>query len=289
VAPLLAHNVLTAPKATPARAMLVLHGILGSRSNWRSIARRLAQARPDWAFVLVDLRMHGDSTGFEPPHTLASAAEDLRALMDQLALPVEAVLAHSFGGKVALTLADGESPKSMTSRAPMASNIVLVDSMPGARPDGRGSESTLAVVAMLRALPARFASRDAFVVDAMARGQSEMVARWLAMNLEPEGDGAGYRLRLDLDAIESMLDDYFARDLWHVVEGAASASRIDMIIGGDSPVFDADDRARAERAAASSERVHTHVIEGAGHWVHVDAPDRLLEIASAALGATELP
>jgi pimeloyl-ACP methyl ester carboxylesterase len=269
----LAHNVLTAKGATPTRAFLVLHGILGSRSNWRTIARRLVEAQPDWAAVLVDLRMHGDSIGFPPPHTLAAAATDVRALVDSLALPVRAVLGHSFGGKVSLALVEEDARGIET--------LLLVDSMPGAREGGRGSESTLAVVAMLRALPARYASRERFVEDVVARGHTEGMAQWLAMNLEPDGDG--YRLRLDLDAIESLLEDYFARDLWHVVEAPVEGLSIDVIIGGASPVYDAADRARAERAAASSANVHVHVIEHAGHWVHVDAPDALVRIAVGAL------
>jgi pimeloyl-ACP methyl ester carboxylesterase len=106
------------------------------------------------------------------------------------------------------------------------------------------------------------------------------LARWLAMNLVAE-DG-GFRMRLDLDAIDSLLASYFATDLWHVIEDPRV--RIDLVIGGRSYVFDEEARARAERA--SNELVHVHVIEEASHWVHVDAFDELLAIASDALGRT---
>ena len=82
--------------------MLFLHGILGTRANWRGIARRFVEARPEWGAVLVDLREHGDSLGLPAPHSLHAAAEDVAELERSLAVPVEGALGHSFGGKVVL-------------------------------------------------------------------------------------------------------------------------------------------------------------------------------------------
>src|SRR5262245_8884848 len=82
--------------------LLLLHGILGSGANWRTIARRVVTARPELGAVLVDLRMHGRSQGAPPPHTIDTAAGDLVHLAAELSLA--AVVGHSFGGKVALAL-----------------------------------------------------------------------------------------------------------------------------------------------------------------------------------------
>ena len=43
-------------RGTPARWLLLTHGIYGAGSNWRGIARKLVERRPDWGVVLVDLR-----------------------------------------------------------------------------------------------------------------------------------------------------------------------------------------------------------------------------------------
>src|SRR4051812_33412858 len=117
----LAHVIVTSPSLpageAPSRLLLFLHGILGSGPNWRTFAKQIVAARPDWGAVLVDLRLHGESQdGFAPPHTLAAAAADLEELIATLeqtdeAAPlvvrprVRGVLGHSFGGKVALELA----------------------------------------------------------------------------------------------------------------------------------------------------------------------------------------
>src|SRR5687767_12064792 len=101
--PALAHAVLAPEGAAPRRWIMFLHGILGSGANWRSFAKGLLAACPGWGAVLVDLRMHGSSQGFAPPHTVAAAAADLASL--GLPGPLGAVVAHSFGGKVALAYA----------------------------------------------------------------------------------------------------------------------------------------------------------------------------------------
>src|SRR5690606_16267672 len=100
----LAHTVLTAKGASPRRAMLFMHGILGTRANWRSFARSFTEARPDWAAVLVDLRHHGDSLELGGDDDLDACVDDLLALGGALDLPIRGALGHSFGGKVALAL-----------------------------------------------------------------------------------------------------------------------------------------------------------------------------------------
>lgn len=271
---MLSHSLVAAPGAEPERFLLVLHGIFGSRGNWRAQARRWVEARPSWGAILVDLRMHGKSQGFAPPHEVGTAAEDLLFLSANLPAPARGVLGHSFGGKVAMALAE---------RLDALSHLIVVDSNPGRRPGGEGSEDTLEVLALLRSLPTRWRSREAFVEALRSHGRGEALSRWLAMNLVRDQDELVFGL--DLDAIEALLDDYFAQDLWHVVERPAPGRRVDLVIGGASSIFSRVDLERARRAAAADAGLHLHVLEGAGHWVHVDAPDALHRVVVEALGS----
>ena len=271
--PSLSRAIVAAEGATPSRHILFLHGILGSGGNWRTFARRLVAARPSWSAVLVDLRMHGQSQGFGPPHTLAACADDLRRLEAELALPVAAVLGHSFGGKVALEYA---------SRRPDLELAWILDSSPGARPDARGSESTVRIVQLLETLPEHFPTRESFIDYIVKSGTDRPIAMWLAMNLRTAPDGNGYALRVELPALRALLDDYFARDEWPVIE-RESKTRFHIVVGGRSTVLDEAERRRAEQLASESERVRLHVIEGAGHWIHVDAPDALFDLVAAAM------
>jgi pimeloyl-ACP methyl ester carboxylesterase len=249
--------------------MLMLHGILGSGANWRGFARRLAAACPAWGFVLVDLRMHGQSQGAVPPHTIEAAADDLARLGVSLQLPLAGVLGHSFGGKVAVAFVQ---------RRELEQAWVL-DASPGASP-GRRSMAD-AVIRALRGLPASFGSREDFLERIVAEGYARSLAEWLAMNLRRTGDQL--RFGLDLDAMAALLESYRRADLWPVLERGDGARRFHVVVAGRSDAFDANDRARLAEVAARQPRVRAHRIEGAGHWVHVDAPDALFELVRAEL------
>jgi esterase len=184
----LAHAIVTAPSAderAPSRYMLFLHGILGSGANWRTFAKQIVAARPEWGAVLVDLRLHGDSqTGFTPPHTIGTAADDVEELIASLESSssiaparVRGVLAHSFGGKVALELA--------RQRSGDLDHLFVVDSTPSRRPDAKGSESTRHIVDLLTNLPDEFPDRNTFTAWMEQHGVSRPIAMWLAMNVRP--------------------------------------------------------------------------------------------------------
>lgn len=240
------------------RATLFVHGILGSGANLRGIATRLVEADPNLAAVLVDLRGHGRSPTFEGPHTLSSCAEDLCALETDLPLPVEGIVGHSFGGKVALAY---------HRLRPALSRVGILDSAPSARPERTGSEQTSSVLQMLAGVPAQLNSREAFLQLVAEHGHSRAIADWLAMNLVRSEQG--FRLRTDLSQIHELLDDYFSEDLWPVLAGSQAA--MDIVIGGRSRVWGSAEIARAEALSdQSAGRVRTHVLPDAEHWVHVD-------------------
>lgn len=247
--------------------MLFLHGILGSGANWRSFARALVKERPEWGAVLVDLRLHGDSTtGFAPPHTVKAAAADVNELFALVPGPVRGVLAHSFGGKVALALSDRVSGD--------LDHVFVIDATPGTRPDARGSESTKHIVELLSTLPERFESRDEFMKFVEERGVTRPIAMWLAMNVRPVPNTTSFVFRIDVAAVKEMLADYFALDLWPVLEEPKGVVCNHLIVGGRSTVVDESDRERARKAP----RTTLDVIDDAGHWVHADAPDALRSV-----------
>jgi pimeloyl-ACP methyl ester carboxylesterase len=267
-----AHALVTAPAATPTRWMLMLHGLLGSGANWRSFARRLASAIPAWGFVLVDLRMHGESQDAPPPHTLDAAADDLVALRDAIARPIAGVLGHSFGGKVALAYAARARHE--------LEQVWVLDASPGSR-QGQASGAR-EVLQLLRRLPPRFPSREAFVEAVVGGGEERAIADWLAMNLRAtEG---GFRLQLDLEAVGALLESYVAADLWQVLERAEGAKAFHVVVAGRSDAFNREARARLAAIPSREPRVHEHILADSGHWVHVDAPEALFALLTHALG-----
>lgn len=251
--------------------MLFLHGILGAGANWRTFAKQVVAGAPSWGAVLVDLRLHGESQeGFAPPHTVAATAGDVAELIARLESKgpgkVRGVLAHSFGGKVALELA--------RQRAGDLDHVFVIDATPSARPDAQASESTRHIVDLLMNLPSEFADRPAFTAWIEARGVSRPIAMWLAMNVRPIPNTTRFVFRVDVAGVRELLADYFRTDLWDILEDPRGPMRAHLVVGGKSGVVDATDREHAARCPKTT----VDVIEEADHWVHVDAPDALREV-----------
>ena len=272
----LEHTLITAPGASPTKAVIFLHGILGSGPNLRSHARRLVQARPDLLGVLIDLRAHGDSLGVDGADTVANAARDVVQTSAEWSVPMHAVVGHSFGGKVAL---------SVSQLQPQLGSVMTLDSAPGPRLDARGSETTMQVLTVLETLHRPWASREAFAAEIETHGMSRALGQWLAMNLELRT--GGWVFRLDLGRIHALLEDYFEVDLWPVVEAAARSRkgpRFHLVIGTKSNVYSHDDRVHAQSLESESDGFVTVDLLEAGHWVHVDDPQGLSEVLIRRLG-----
>jgi len=99
-------------------ALVILHGLLGSSANWRSLAKRFGQQR---AVYSLDLRNHGQSP-WSDEMDYALMADDVLEMIDALDHRRICLLGHSMGGKVAMELALS-SPESVDS-------IIIADIAP---------------------------------------------------------------------------------------------------------------------------------------------------------------
>jgi pimeloyl-ACP methyl ester carboxylesterase len=254
------HERISHSEGDPTRWLVFTHGIYGAGSNWRGIARKIADKRRDWGVVLVDLRAHGKSETGEPPHTIDACADDVRALIESLGVDVRALAGHSFGGKVMLATRDRVE----------VDQTWLLDSNPSARPGAIDDErdSVVRVLRMLERMPPAWASRDAFVGAVMAEGFDQGLAQWLAMSVVP-ADGNQFVNRLEPAVLRELLTDYYATDLWDTA--AKDRGRLEVVIATKSPVWADADRERAGGVA------HVHEVD-AGHWLHIEAPGPVVDL-----------
>ena len=266
----LASITVSAPGSTPLHTAFVLHGVLGSARNWLSFARRLAPRLPDWRFVLVDLRNHGDSHGRPPPHTLDACAEDLAALATHLGVRPEAVIGHSFGGKVALAYASRHGGESLR-------QCWVLDAVPGALDSDdreRDPHEVVDVVAALRTLTLPIVSRGALQESLRIRGFSESFTGWMTTNLRPL-EGGGFTWRFELAAIDAMLRSYFETDFWPFLSETPEGLTVHLIRAERSDRWRPADMVRLEQAQVHGD-VRLSVLANAGHWLHVDNPEGLM-------------
>jgi esterase len=235
----------------------MLHGIYGRGRNWQAIARAITAARAAYGCWLVDLPYHGESGPGRHGDTVAGLASDLDDWLVARGISPDVVLGHSYGGKVAL--AYGRYARS----SPL--QLWIVDSTPEVKPP---SGSAWDMLALARRLPPRFESREAAVSSIRAAGYSTAVAQWMATNLTRE-DGA-FVWRLDFDAMERLLLDFFSTDLWDVVETPPADVAVHFIKASESSAISPDAVRRIESARSAA--VHLHHLEG-GHWIHAESPD----------------
>jgi len=80
-------------------AVLLIHGMAGSRATWEQAQRMLAESCD---VIAVDLPGHGHSSLPNGDFSLGSLAAALRDLLDRLGVDRATIIGHSLGGGVAL-------------------------------------------------------------------------------------------------------------------------------------------------------------------------------------------
>ncbi|XP_035231249.1 protein ABHD11-like isoform X4 [Stegodyphus dumicola] len=82
---------------------IILHGLLGSKQNWRSLGKAIA-VRSSRKVYALDARNHGDSPhSYEFNYELMSA--DVKHFMNSQAISSAILIGHSMGGRTAMHLA----------------------------------------------------------------------------------------------------------------------------------------------------------------------------------------
>ncbi|KAG6955446.1 hypothetical protein JG687_00011194 [Phytophthora cactorum] len=274
----------------PTKTALVMHGILGNKLNWRTFSQKLTKANPDWRFICLDLRGHGDSPSFSEPHNLEACADDVVYVFDLLIplklaahLKVEptAVLGHSFGGKVALTYLQ---QCMQHARAP-PSQVWVLDSLPGtgatdyARRDLTNSIETILPVVKKIPLPIR--AKAQLIKDLQGHGVALGEAQWLTTNLRLTSKSPElYEWKMDVDVIEQLFRSFLGSDLWPVVENPPATEGKDVEIhfvhASKNNMWTSELLDRLD--AQQENQVYHHLLEKSGHWVHIDNPVGLMKI-----------
>ncbi len=240
--------------------LLLLHGLYGSSGNWRRIAKALSDTH---RVISVDLRNHGASP-WAPTMSYDEMAADVAALIDRLALRGPAVLGHSMGGKVAMTLALTDAER--------VGRLIVVDIAPVSYGD-RFSSYTAA----MRGIDALQATtRDAIRRTLLQTIPDERVVGFLMTNLVRHDER--YDWRINLAALATAMPDIgaFPDDLLALhYDGPVT-----VIDGERSTYVSPGDE---ERFVALFPRARFETIADAGHWLHADQPDAFIAAVRRAL------
>jgi len=257
------------------RVVVMMHGILGSKANWNTPAKRLLEriGSRGWRVLLLDHRSHGQSPVGAPPHCIDACAADVEETLQATGVTdfdEVVVCGHSFGGKVALMLAQkrlaaGACPPCMT---------WVLDCPPGkAKAQACAKDQSPGhVLQFLEDVHGRgpFADRAALIQTLMEELQ-QPVALWVAQS--SKAVTGGVELSYDLSAVRLMYDDFCAHDMFDVLEDGRAA--VGFVIAGRNKAWNIDTLERLERCGANVRVVR---LEDSGHNVHVDDLAGLLDV-----------
>ncbi len=240
--------ILACTEAGEGPPLILLHGLFGAGQNWGAIRRALA---PRFRVLTPDLRNHGASPQADDMSYAAMAA-DVAETMDAAGIDRAAVLGHSMGGKVAMTLALTEPDR--------VERLVVADIAPV-----RYRPTLRAYVAAMRALPLApgLTRKDADAALAATIPEAGIRA-FLLQSLRFETDPPSWRL--GLAAIEAAMP---AIEDFSPPPGATYGGPTLVMAGARSPYIRAEHH---EAFRALFPRAAFATVPDAGHWLHAENP-----------------
>ena len=259
-------------------ALLLLHGIGNSCQTWAGVIDRLAESH---TVIAPDLLGHGASDKPRGDYSIAAYANGMRDLLTVLDIEQATVVGHSLGGGIALQFAY-QFPE-------RCQRLALVGS------GGLGPELSAGLRAAT--LPGAELVLTALTgVSAPLRAGMQVVERL--------GQAVGWKRIRDLaeagDALLALKDvearRAFLRTLRGVVDSHGQAvtaldrlylaDAIPMLVvwGSRDPIVPAL-HAETVRTLVPSARIE--VFPGAGHWPHLDEPDRFCDVLLDFMATTE--
>lgn len=232
--------------------LVLLHGFCGSSSYWENVAPLLADS---FRVIMPDLRGHGASDAPLGAYTIEQMADDVALLLEALGVEKYAVLGHSMGGYITLSLAQRYNSR--------LSGFGLVHST--AYPDSdEAKEKRLKAVATINSegitsfidglVPALFAPKSLDKLSAAVDRVKE-----LGYKTPPQGA---------IGAAMAMREREDRRDV------LSSAPIPVLLVAGEE-----DGVVPPERMfTTDKEHVAKAVIHGAGHMSMYEEPQRLADI-----------
>ncbi|KAL0605562.1 Protein ABHD11 [Plecturocebus cupreus] len=236
-------------------AVVFLHGLFGSKTNFNSIAKALAQ-QTGRRVLTVDARNHGDSP-HSPDMSYEIMSQDLQDLLPQLGLAPCVVIGHSMGGKTAMLLA--------LQRPELVERLIAVDISP-VETTGVSNFATYVTAMRTINIPEELPrSRARKLADEQLSSvvQDMAVRQFLLTNLV-EVDGR-FVWRVNLDALTQHLDKILAfPQRQESYLGPAL-----FLCGGNSQFVHPSHHPEIMRLFP---RAQMQTVPNAGHWIHAERP-----------------
>jgi len=234
--------------------VIILHGLFGSLDNWQSMAKMLSE---NFSVYCLDLRNHGKS-----PHTeefsIPLMAKDVIQFMDDHLLTEANVIGHSMGGKVALEMLNQENE--------LIDMIIVLDIAPKSYPKGHEQIFKAMFSLDLQSLISR-KQADEQLQELIP---DYTVRQFILKNLDRNKVGK-FIWKVNLEAIYKNYDEINKEIIFdHPV-----LNEVLFVKGSLSKYILDEDEKKIKESLPNASFIE---VKGAGHWIHADKPNELLEV-----------
>lgn len=234
--------------------LLILHGLFGQLDNWMTMAKKFAEL--PYCVYLIDLRNHGQSP-HHPDFNYDVMADDIIEFINQHQLENVFLMGHSMGGKTVMAVA--------LKQPDLIKKLIVVDI--GVR---YYSPHHAEILAALTSLNFDMVKSRSEAEKVLAESITEIGTRqFLLKNLYWISD-AKLAWRFNLAAIENHIKEVGKETI-----SFTAFNKPTLFIKGEKSNYIKDEDADGIHALFPQAIVIT--APNAGHWVHVDAPQWMLE------------
>jgi esterase len=245
--------------------LIILHGLYGSSDNWVTIAKRLADS---FTVYLPDQRNHGQSPHSET-HDYDSMRDDLFELVTNLHLRRFFLAGHSMGGKTAIAFA--------LKWPEMLNGLEIADVSPFANENNRlpvFNQHLTILKTILSIDPGTIRSRGDAERLLSEKISSEKERGLILKNLQ-RNSGDIFSWKLNALSLYKNLDNIMAAiNLEEGLSLPVTGFPVIFLKGSYSNYLTATDVTGIRRIFPAAEFI---VINGAGHWIHADKPDEVID------------
>jgi len=236
--------------------LLILHGLLGSSDNWQTLGKRYAESHHVW---MLDGRNHGRSP-HDPIHSYAAMAQDVIDFMDAQGIAKASLLGHSMGGKTVLLLSQCHPER--------IEKFIVADIAARAYTPHHGPIFD----ALMATDPASAPSREAIQSQLSAALDGDPVlVPFLMKGLHRLKEG-GFAWRFNVPVLHDTLQGVVG-----AIELGLNTLPALFIRGSESNYVSDED---LELLEAHFLHMDHHTIQGAGHWLHAQAPEEFFEVTA---------
>ncbi|XP_072496307.1 sn-1-specific diacylglycerol lipase ABHD11-like [Notamacropus eugenii] len=250
----LSYKLLDSADSRP--ALVFLHGLFGSKTNFQTIGRSLQQ-QTGRRVLIVDARNHGESP-HSPDSSYEAMSADMEALLPQLGLAPCVLIGHSMGGKTAMTLA--------LQKPELVERLISVDISPLPNTVVLDFPSYLEAMKAVQIPEELSLSQARKVADQQLSPviQDSTIRQFLLTNLVESSTGQ-FEWRVNIEALIQQMDKIL--DFPQLQKSYPGPTL--FLSGAKSTFIQPSHYSEIKRLFPQAQILS---IPGAGHWIHADQP-----------------